>query len=143
MKLLTFTKLYLKNIFDFKGRASRWEYWGGNFLGGGLIIFVSAFIWIYINSALFDFIMSVLYLYLIFAAFSCTVRRLHDVGKSGWNILWAITYVGIFYLLYLYVQPSEQKNNQWGEVPIHTKPQVTPEINKNEMIDEEEQDTPF
>ena len=143
MKLLTFTKLYLKNIFDFKGRASRWEYWGGNFLGGGLIIFVSAFIWIYINSALFDFIMSVLYLYLIFAAFSCTVRRLHDVGKSGWNILWAITYVGVFYLLYLYVQPSEQKNNQWGEVPIHTKPQVTPEINKNEIIDEEEQDTPF
>lgn len=143
MKLLTFTKLYLKNIFDFKGRASRWEYWGGNFLGGGLIIFVSAFIWIYINSALFDFIMSVLFLYLIFAAFSCTVRRLHDVGKSGWNILWAITYVGVFYLLYLYVQPSEQKNNQWGEVPIHTKSQVTPEINQNEIIDEEEQDTPF
>ena len=143
MKLLTFTKLYLKNIFDFKGRASRWEYWGGNYLGGGLIIFVSAFIWIYINSALFDFIMSVLFLYLIFASFSCTVRRLHDVGKSGWNILWAITYVGVFYLLYLYVQPSEQKNNQWGEVPIHTKSQVTPEINQNEIIDEEEQDTPF
>jgi uncharacterized membrane protein YhaH (DUF805 family) len=143
MQLLTFTKLYLKNIFDFKGRASRWEYWGGNFLGGGLIIFVSAFIWIYFNSALFDFIMSVLFLYLIFAAFSCTVRRLHDVGKSGWNILWAITYVGVFYLLYLYVQPSEQKNNQWGEVPIHTKSQLTPEINQNEIIDEEEQDTPF
>ena len=139
MKLLTFTKLYLKNIFDFKGRASRWEYWGGNFLGGGLIIFVSAFIWAFTYSSLFDFIMSVLLLYLFFAAFSCTVRRLHDVGKSGWNILWAITYIGVFYLLYLYVQPSEQKNNQWGEVPMHTRTEATPEVTQ----DEEEQDTPF
>ena len=143
MKLLTFTKLYLKNIFDFKGRASRWEYWGGNFLGGGLIIFVSAFIWAFTYSSLFDFIMSVLLLYLFFAAFSCTVRRLHDVGKSGWNILWAITYIGVFYLLYLYVQPSEQKNNQWGEIPIHSRSEVTPEVIQNEIIDEEERDAPF
>ena len=128
MKLITFTKLYLKNIFDFKGRASRWEYWGGGFLGGALIIFVAAFIWLLTLSALFDLIFSLLYLYLIIASFSCSVRRLHDVGKSGWNILWVITGIGGFYLLYLYVQPSEQKNNQWGEAPIHTRSEATPEI---------------
>ena len=143
MKLLTFTKLYLKNIFNFKGRASRWEYWGGGVLGGSLIVFLATFIYLFTYSTLFDFIMSVLYLYIIFAGFSCTVRRLHDVGKSGWNILWAIIPFGIFYLIYLYVQPSEQKNNSWGEVSIHAKIESTSELIQNEIEDEEERDTPF
>ena len=143
MKLFTFTKLYLKNIFNFKERASRWEYWGGNGLGGGLIIIVSSFIWAFTYSALFDFIMSVLYLYLIFAAFSCTVRRLHDIGKSGWNILWVIIPLGIFYLLYLYVQPSEPKNNKWGGVPSHIIYDSFPEITQDEIVDEEGEETSF
>ena len=141
MKLVTFTKLFLKNIFDFKGRASRWEYWGGNGLGGGLIIIVSELIWAFTYSVLFDLFVTVLYLYLLFAAFSCSVRRLHDVGKSGWNILWVIIPLGVFYLLYLYVQPSELKNNQWGGVPPHITYDSSPEVTQDEIVDEEGQET--
>tara|TARA_B100000579_G_C22456381_1_gene676795 strand:- start:87 stop:509 length:423 start_codon:yes stop_codon:yes gene_type:complete len=140
MKLLTFTKLYLKNIFDFKGRASRWEYWGGNFLGGSLIVFISVFFYAFTNSSLFDFIIGILFLYLGFAGFSCSIRRLHDVGKSGWNIFWVIIpLIGALYLLFLDVQPSEQKNNRWGEVPIHSRTEVT----QDEILDGEKPDTPF
>ena len=141
MKLFTFTKLFLINIFDFKGRASRWEYWGGS-LGSFLIAFVSGFFLFYLP----EFFILILILYLGFAQFSCGIRRLHDVGKSGWTLLWAIVPFGFLYLLYLDVQPSEQKNNQWGETPIHTRSEATPEISsevfKNEIIDEGE-DTPY
>jgi uncharacterized membrane protein YhaH (DUF805 family) len=42
------------------------------------------------------------------------VRRLHDVGKSGWNLLWILTIIGGLYLLYLYVQPSQPGANEYG-----------------------------
>ena len=35
------------------------------------------------------------------------VRRMHDIGKSGWNILWGlIPVIGWIYLIYLLIQPS-------------------------------------
>lgn len=45
------------------------------------------------------------------------VRRMHDVGKSGWNLLWSlIPILGWLYVLYLEVQPSTGPN-QYGEGP--------------------------
>ena len=39
---------------------------------------------------------------------SISVRRLHDVGKSGWLILVGfIPVIGFFWLLYLFVQESK------------------------------------
>lgn len=41
-------------------------------------------------------------------ALSISVRRLHDVGKSGWLILVGfIPVIGFFWLLYLFVQESK------------------------------------
>lgn len=47
--------------------------------------------------------------------YAVSSRRLHDVGKSAWNILWVFTIIGGFYVLYLYVQPSETGVNRFGE----------------------------
>ena len=138
MKLFTFTKLFLINIFDFKGRASRWEYWGGS-LGSFLIAFVSGFFLFYLP----EFFILILILYLGFAQFSCGIRRLHDVGKSGWTLLWAIVPFGFLYLLYLDVQPSELKNNQWGGVPPHITYDSFPEVTQDEIVDEEGEETSF
>jgi hypothetical protein len=44
------------------------------------------------------------------------VRRLHDVGKSGWWFLVAFVPFGAFYLLYLWAQPSESPAENLGEV---------------------------
>ena len=45
---------------------------------------------------------------------------MHDVGKSGWTLLWSLTGIGVFYLVYLDVQPSQQNENPWGAPPEHT-----------------------
>ncbi len=45
-------------------------------------------------------------------------RRLHDIGKSGWNLLFGlIPLLGAIYLIYLYVQPSQSGSNQYGPEP--------------------------
>jgi hypothetical protein len=44
------------------------------------------------------------------------VRRLHDVGKTGWWFLIAFVPFGAFYLLYLWVQPSEPSSTAQAEV---------------------------
>ena len=44
------------------------------------------------------------------------VRRLHDVGKSGWWFLIAFVPFGGFYLLYLWAQPSEPSSTAQAEV---------------------------
>jgi len=114
------TKKYaFDNVFDFKGRASRWEYWGGN-LGFVTVCFLGIILVSFINEYFGYVVIPILYLWGIIAALSSTIRRLHDVGKSGWNWLWGITGIGAFYLLYLYVQPSQQQENDWGLPPEHT-----------------------
>lgn len=44
-----------------------------------------------------------------------TVRRMHDIGKSGWMILVSlIPLVGSIWLLVLEWQPSQSGTNKWG-----------------------------
>jgi uncharacterized membrane protein YhaH (DUF805 family) len=51
------------------------------------------------------------------------VRRLHDIGKSGWYVLAAfIPCIGGFLLLYWYVQDS-QADNAYGPNPKTTESQ--------------------
>jgi uncharacterized membrane protein YhaH (DUF805 family) len=46
-----------------------------------------------------------------------TVRRLHDVDKSGWFILLGLIPLVGFYLLYLYCQPGTPGPNRFGPDP--------------------------
>lgn len=46
-----------------------------------------------------------------------TVRRLHDVDKSGWFILLGLIPLVGFYLLYLYCQPGTVGPNRFGPDP--------------------------
>ena len=45
------------------------------------------------------------------------VRRLHDVGKSGWWLLIALTGIGIIYLFILSVTPGTTGDNEYGPDP--------------------------
>jgi len=46
------------------------------------------------------------------------VRRLHDMGKSGWWVLIAlIPLIGFLVLLYFYVTDSQKGGNEYGENP--------------------------
>ena len=47
-----------------------------------------------------------------------TVRRLHDVGKSGWMyFIILIPIIGIIWFIILMVKDSEPGSNKWGENP--------------------------
>lgn len=45
------------------------------------------------------------------------VRRLHDVGKSGWWYLICFVPLGVFYFLYLMLSAGQVGPNQYGEDP--------------------------
>ena len=46
------------------------------------------------------------------------IRRLHDIGKSGWYLLLGlIPFVGFIIILYFFVQDSQREQNQWGPSP--------------------------
>lgn len=55
---------------------------------------------------------------LFLPALAVTVRRFHDIGKSGWNILWAaIPLVGAIIVLVWMCQDSDVVANKYGESP--------------------------
>ena len=88
-------------FFTFSGRASRSEYWWFclfNFIIGWIpLVNLLGFItWI--------------------PGLAVGVRRLHDLGKSGWNLLWVLIPIfGSLYLIFLYIQEGEPNANKWGE----------------------------
>ena len=48
-----------------------------------------------------------------------SIRRLHDSNKSGWNLLWSLTIVGIIPLYYwLIFKAGNQKDNIYGRNPL-------------------------
>ena len=44
-----------------------------------------------------------------------SVRRLHDISKSGWWLLISLTGIGNFLLLYWFLLPSESSKNIYNE----------------------------
>lgn len=98
----------LEKYMDFNGRARRSEYWW--------FCLASFLVSIVIGSI--PYVGFIAGLALLLPGLAVDVRRLHDVGKSGWYILFAlIPLVGALYLLYLLIQDSEPGDNQYGPNP--------------------------
>jgi len=110
---------------QFSGRARRKEYW--MFILFNMII---AMILLLIDNALglsFNYVGNELgmgYLYWLYylltflPGLAVMVRRLHDVGKSGWMIfIGLIPIVGAIWLLVLIVKDSESGENKYGPNP--------------------------
>ena len=112
-----FERCVREKYVTFSGRASRSEYWkftliyvivlfpntvddGG--MGGGMIT-------------------TIVTILLFLPAFTAQIRRLHDIGKSGWWILWELLpLIGTLVLLYFLVKPSEKGTNKYGPQPSET-----------------------
>ena len=99
-------KLAFTHYADFKGRARRSEYWWFtlfNIIVSGVIsAIVPDFAWIWS-------------LVVLIPGLAIVVRRLHDVGKSGWFYLWILVpIVGAFILLFQLCKDSQPGANQYG-----------------------------
>lgn len=107
------------NYANFSGRARRSEYW---YLV--LFNFILYFAFIAISSIsesmilICTLIYSLLNLAMIIPSIAVCVRRLHDIGKSGWNLLWAfVPIVGFILFIIWYCKDSEPGANKWGNNP--------------------------
>ena len=105
-----------QNYANFKGRSSRPEYWYFYLLI--VILSIASSVGEAIGSTLLSVIFGLAYLATMIPAVAVTCRRLHDVGKSGWNQLWALTGIGAFYVLYLLIKPGHDGSNSYGDPPI-------------------------
>jgi uncharacterized membrane protein YhaH (DUF805 family) len=57
---------------------------------------------------------------LVPGSITLVVRRLHDLGKSGWFWFVALVpVVGGLYLIYLFVQEGDMGENMYGSVPTN------------------------
>jgi uncharacterized membrane protein YhaH (DUF805 family) len=97
----------LRQYFDFKGRARRKEYW----------MFVLFNIVFSLVASLFGILAVIYGVALFIPGLAVSVRRLHDVGKSGWWLLISLTVIGVFWLIYLSCIDSQQGSNKWGDNP--------------------------
>jgi uncharacterized membrane protein YhaH (DUF805 family) len=93
---------------QFDGRASRSEYW-----------------WFYLFTLLAGLAADMIgntvgnlaTLVFFLPGLAIAVRRLHDVGRSGWWVLILFTVIGIPVFLYWMVKDSDNGKNAYGEGP--------------------------
>ena len=122
----------IKQYADFSGRARRKEYWMFT-LFHVIFTYVLMFLFAFVGGALDTPLMLLLmYLYplaVFIPALAVTVRRLHDIGKSGVYILVGlIPIAGPIWLLVLLCMEGEYKTNQWGKNPKQADENVIDQI---------------
>ncbi|MDD6622695.1 MAG: DUF805 domain-containing protein [Bacteroidales bacterium] len=97
-------KMYWKRYAEFEGRSRRSEYW-----------------WAYLMTFILGIIPGVNYiawLACIIPSLAIGVRRLHDIGKSGWNLLLGlIPLAGAIILIIWFCQDGQVGPNEYGEDP--------------------------
>lgn len=103
-------KMAFEQYANFNGRSSRSEYWWWVLFTSLLGIIVSLF-----QS---EIISGLVYLGIFLPSIAVGVRRLHDIGKSGWwYLINLIPLVGNIIFIVWACQDSQMHDNEYGEVP--------------------------
>ena len=122
--MLSSIKSVLTQYATFSGRASRAELWWWVLAVVILLAFTriidGAFVAPMLGFERFEVnagqpLSLICSLLLILPNLAVSVRRLHDLNKSGWMILIGlIPLIGTLVLLYFYVQPGDEGDNNHG-----------------------------
>lgn len=122
----------LKNRYAaFKGRATRSEYWYFLLFSIIIALILTALDSMIINPLLGiqplvetarTGILGTLFSFgTLIPSVALAIRRLHDIGKSGWWILLGVipivNIIGIFVLLYFFIKDSQPSENLYGTNP--------------------------
>ncbi len=103
---------------DFNGRAARAEFW--YFM---LFYVIIAILLSLVDSFLFSsgadksssLLSSIFSLALFLPSLAVSIRRLHDIGKTGWWVLISLVpLIGFIVLLIFYVKDSQPGTNEYG-----------------------------
>ena len=120
---MEYFKYCLKHYIDFSGRARRMEYWSFTLFQFIAMAF-AAFLGLAIDFAIGSYIIvtpilvTLVCLGLILPGVAVFFRRLHDIGKSGWWIIFGLVpVVGEVALLVFMFLDSEPGSNRYGPNP--------------------------
>ena len=110
----------LQNYATFSGRAPRSEYWYW-----ALFLFIISIVAMTIDAMLFSEsvyspLNAILSLGLLLPNISVSVRRLHDIDRTGWWFLIAFTIIGLIPLLIWACTKGTTGPNSYGQDPIRT-----------------------
>ena len=127
-------KNFYSKYFDFKSRARRSEFWWAQlYIVIVINVFLNAILFIPEVSEFFDtviiicILLSILFLIPI-PWLSLTIRRLHDIGKSGWYILlFLIPIIGVIIVLVFCLMDSTKGKNDWGVSPKYSVLDTSPD----------------
>ena len=127
----------LKQYSDYSGRARRKEYW--MFFLFNMIFAICAAVLDNVLGLTFKQGIPYGFLYLIYALFmfipglAVAVRRLHDVGKSGWWYFIALVpLIGGIWLIVLFATEGTRGNNEYGADPKSNYSEIN-EIGQKEI----------
>jgi len=102
----------LKKYATFSGRARRKEYWMFVLINAIVVMAISLIEYAAGTNGIIGYIYG---LALIIPMSAVTVRRLHDIGKSGfWYFICLIPLIGSIWLLVLLCTDSQPGQNQFG-----------------------------
>ena len=110
---------------DFKGRARRKEYWIWTLYYILILLFAMVLDNVLgLNFELLGQDLGYGWLYVIIGithlipGLGIVVRRLHDVGKSGWfYLIILIPLIGFIWILVLFCTDGVKEDNKWGSNP--------------------------
>ncbi len=108
-------KRMFKRCVDFDGRSCRSEFWYAH-----LNQFLMSILFMVLTVMELSFFSGIIMLYIVISViplWALAVRRLHDVGKSGWFLLLNYIPLGGIYLIILFCKDSEKGKNNYGENP--------------------------
>ena len=114
----------LQNYSTFTGRARRSEYWYFalfNVIFSLVATILDNVLGIALEGIGYGPLYGLYVLAMLIPGIAVTVRRLHDVGKSGWMyFIVLIPIIGAIWILVLLFTDSQQGENKWGQNPKET-----------------------
>lgn len=124
----------ISNVLNFDTRASRAEYW--------TILFFS-YLWLFVFAVSIGYLglplglIDLAQFVVIVLIISAGIRRMHDIGRSGWWILFP--FINFVYT----ISNSEPRQNRWGNIPdgvkVFTESQIVDNKSQTEDASYEEQ----
>ncbi len=107
-------QLFFKNYTNFKARSTRSEYWWwclAAIIAGVVLNIIGAIV----GSTVGNVLSGIWGLATLIPGIAIVIRRLHDIGKSGWWILIGLIPLAGAIILIVFAVKESGPANEWGE----------------------------